>query len=139
MKADDIFANELIGSVSVGESITGSIGSVGITVDLSDAVIESGISANGILIGDASRNAELEAELSPNGIISDMLIGTINIIHGEYPAYEGLYEVTPRAEAQTIETAKKLLEDDISIKAIPYYDVSNQYGRTIYIGGDINA
>ena len=48
--------------------------------------------------------------------------------------YEGPYDVTPKVTAQTLPTAKKLMRDDVSVRAIPYFDVSNPAGgKTNYI------
>ena len=48
--------------------------------------------------------------------------------------YEGEYVITPTIDGQTLETANKMLIDDVTINAIPYQDVSNpQGGRTITI------
>ena len=52
---------------------------------------------------------------------------------GEY--YEGEYEVIPKTEAQTMETKGLLMSDDVTITAIPYFEVSNiQGGQTVWIG-----
>lgn len=52
--------------------------------------------------------------------------------------YEGEYEVTPKVSSQTLPTAKKLMKDDVMVKAIPYFDVSNPAGgQTIYIGSEL--
>lgn len=52
--------------------------------------------------------------------------------------YEGPYDVTPKVTAQTLPTAKKLMRDDVSVRAIPYFDVSNQAGgNTIYIANEV--
>ena len=51
--------------------------------------------------------------------------------------YEGSYDVTPTTEAQTLETANKLLTANIKVKSIPYFEVSNQNGTTVYIGGEV--
>ena len=52
--------------------------------------------------------------------------------------YGGPYEVTPKVEAQTLPTAKKLMREDISVRAIPYFDVSNPAGgNTIYIANEV--
>lgn len=49
--------------------------------------------------------------------------------------YEGDYDVTPKVEAQRLETKEKLMADDVRIKAIPFFEVSNNSGGdTIYIG-----
>lgn len=53
-------------------------------------------------------------------------------------AYEGDYEVTPRIDSQTLETAGKRMKDNVQIKAIPFFDVSNNSGgSTVYIGSSI--
>lgn len=52
--------------------------------------------------------------------------------------YEGTYEVTPKVTAQTLQTAQKFMREDVSIQAIPYFDVSNQAGgNTIYIANEV--
>jgi hypothetical protein len=56
----------------------------------------------------------------------------------KYPTYEGDYVVTPSVDAQSLETAQKSLENDLTIKAIPYYETSNQKGgETVYIGKEV--
>jgi len=61
----------------------------------------------------------------------------INTTQGE--RYEGDYEVTPTAEGLTLETAEKVMTDDLEIKAIPYYETSNPLGGyTVYIAGSLN-
>lgn len=52
--------------------------------------------------------------------------------------YEGPYDVTPKVTAQTLPTAKKLMQEDVSVRAIPYFDVSNPAGgNTIYIASEV--
>lgn len=54
--------------------------------------------------------------------------------NGDYPIYSGEYEVAPTLEEQRLETANKLLKDDVKIKAISRYDVTNTAGgTTVYI------
>ena len=49
--------------------------------------------------------------------------------------YSGVYEVIPSIDPQTLLTKNRLMEDDIQVKAIPYYETTyNQNGKTIYIG-----
>lgn len=55
----------------------------------------------------------------------------------EHDYYEGTYVVTPMVDTeQTLLTADKIMADDVTVRAIPYYETSNQYGKTIYIGED---
>ena len=52
--------------------------------------------------------------------------------------YEGPYSVTPKVDAQSLETRDKYMKNDVTIKAIPYYNVSNTSGgSTVYIGKEI--
>ena len=52
--------------------------------------------------------------------------------------YEGPYDVTPKVTAQTLPTAKKFMQEDVSVRAIPYFDVSNPAGgNTIYIASEV--
>lgn len=52
--------------------------------------------------------------------------------------YEGPYDVTPKVTAQTLPTAKKFMQEDVSVRAIPYFDVSNPAGgNTIYIAKEV--
>lgn len=53
----------------------------------------------------------------------------------EYAQYEGVYEVTPRLYGQSLETADKVLQNDVTIHQIPVSRVSNPYnGITVLIG-----
>ena len=52
--------------------------------------------------------------------------------------YEGPYDVTPKVTAQTLQTAQKFMREDVSVRAIPYFDVSNPAGgNTIYIANEV--
>lgn len=46
--------------------------------------------------------------------------------------YAGPYTVTPKVDAQTMATKDKAMSDDVTIKAIPVYDVSNTSGGTTF-------
>lgn len=54
------------------------------------------------------------------------------------PDYDGgAYDITPKPyESQTFETKGKRMMDDVTVRAIPYYETSNVSGITIYIGGE---
>lgn len=51
--------------------------------------------------------------------------------------YDGEYEVVSKIDwDETLDTAKKYLSRNIVVKAIPYAEVSNEYGgKTVTIGG----
>lgn len=50
--------------------------------------------------------------------------------------YKGSYEVTPSAREQVLETAEKVMRNDVTIKEIPYKETPNSSGRgtTVRIG-----
>lgn len=54
--------------------------------------------------------------------------------------YEGSYEIVPSTEVQTVECSGMYMKDDVVCKEIPYYEVSNIDGVTVYIGKEnVNA
>ncbi len=67
-------------------------------------------------------------------------INTINIgfnIGGTSttPPYDGEYEVTPKTyDEQTLQTVNKKMLKNVTIKKIPQFEVSNEYGCTLIIG-----
>lgn len=87
--------------------------------------------------GEVRVKATLTADISSKCVIGDVTVGRVVIRKVEADPYEGEYIVTPSGESQILETENKKMLNDVQVKAIPYYDVSNEYGRTIYIGGDI--
>lgn len=59
-------------------------------------------------------------------------------VYKDADPYTGSYEVTPKVEAQTMPTAQKLMTQDVTIKAIPIYNVSNNSGgSTVYIAKEV--
>lgn len=48
--------------------------------------------------------------------------------------YEGDYEVTPDKDDMTLRTKKLVMSDDLTVKAVPAYRVSNSKGITFIIG-----
>lgn len=59
----------------------------------------------------------------------------IKIRTGDYDAYTGPYEVTPRLYQQELETSQKLMNDDVTVYEIPITRTSNpQDGLTVLIG-----
>lgn len=54
----------------------------------------------------------------------------------DLPKYGGTYTVTPEVGAgQTLETAGKYLTNDVTVKAIPDYEVTNEAGGNTFIIG----
>lgn len=53
--------------------------------------------------------------------------------------YEGEHVVIPKSEAQVLQTKKKYMEDNVTVTAIPYFNVTNPSGgQTIYIGSEVD-
>lgn len=53
--------------------------------------------------------------------------------------YTGSYEVIPKVDAQTLPTAQKFMADDVRIREIPMFEVSNtDGGETVYIGTEVD-
>lgn len=50
--------------------------------------------------------------------------------------YLGPYDITPLFSVQTLPTAKRLMQQDVTVKKIPQYEVSNDYGGYTLIIGD---
>lgn len=82
-----------------------------------------------------SLNTNLNIVGSLNSI--NNIIGNIGIGGVEYPDYSGEYEITPQVESQTLQTKNRILRENMQVKEIPYYETSNLYGETIYIGSEV--
>ncbi len=55
----------------------------------------------------------------------------------EVEKYEGNYDVTPKASEQSLATKDKFMFDNVTVKAIPYAEVTNNSGgKTATIGGN---
>lgn len=52
--------------------------------------------------------------------------------------YLGDYVVTPKVDEQRMATKNKVLIEDVTIKSIPFFNVSNTSGgSTVYIGNEV--
>ena len=83
---------------------------------------------------------KLDVKFSENNQCFELNVGQIQtvteFVGGEL--YEGEYDVTPKVTEQMLRTKGKVLADDVRVKEIPYYDVSNTSGgSTIYIGNEV--
>lgn len=59
-----------------------------------------------------------------------------SVVFGNAEEYTGSYEVVPSAKEQILATAQKVLENNVTIKEIPYKEVTNvgNRGTTVIIG-----
>lgn len=94
----------------------------------------------GILKGFIIPNTELVGIIANAACIKGHLIdicplkGIITIAQ-QYEDYEGNYVVTPSFAEQLLPTEEKHLVDDITVKSIPYSEITNPTGGiTINIG-----
>lgn len=80
---------------------------------------------DGMLLGNISNTLTISGSISPG-----------NISTNRFPFYQGSYIVTPIANLDLLlETANKVLQDDIIVNKIPYTEVSNlSGGYTVSIG-----
>lgn len=54
------------------------------------------------------------------------------------PEYNGAYSVTPSPEdVRVLATAQKYMDADLRVEKIPFFEVSNQDGTTVYIGSEV--
>ena len=57
------------------------------------------------------------------------------IVYLDMPWYEGDYTVTPTFEDQVLETKQHAMSNDLTVEEIPLFEVSNETGTTLIIGG----
>ena len=86
---------------------------------------------------------QLNGTLNGVGLIGGYLTGVgaidgqLNIGSGggTYPHYQGDYTVTPLTRgAVVLDTNGKVMDDDVTVIKIPYFETSNVSGKTVYIG-----
>ena len=85
------------------------------------------------ITGSLSNNINIVGSLTS----INSIVGGIDLGGAEYPDYSGEYEITPQVESQTLPTRNKILRENMEVKEIPYYETSNEYGNTIYIGSEV--
>lgn len=84
----------------------------------------------------SEKESIVDIAFEENGLSMDVDFGEVQKI--ESPIYGGPYEVTPTTDPLLLETAGKRMEEDMLIKAIPRFDVSNTAGgTTVYIGTEV--
>lgn len=98
------------------------------SVSSQEGTLKGRIIFDGVLRGLIRTEAKLKGSIKTNGILHGSLM-----ITEEFDSYVGLYNVTPRISSQSIPTANKLMNDDVTVNGIPYYEVSNQQGGTTFI------
>lgn len=68
----------------------------------------------------------------PNGVDGFNPVN-VDVLQTQGEEYSGSYEITPAVEQQIMQTAEKVMREDVTIKEIPYAEVSNPAGGTTVI------
>ena len=89
--------------------------------------------------GNIKVKIKISGNVKASSIIGTAEVGRVTVKKEDWPDYDGVYEAIPNTNEQIFSTSDKHMVTDFKVSPIPYYDVSNEYGRTIYIGGDPNA
>lgn len=84
-------------------------------------------------IGDKTFNARFQQKRQPFDVCFGKVHHLTEYVGGD--PYDGEYDITPKVEAQTMPTKEKIMLEDVTIRAIPYAEVTNQSnGKTVTIG-----
>lgn len=76
-----------------------------------------------------TRNEQIKVDFEHFQIVSD---------HAGVEYYKGDYTVTPKIEKQELATRQKFLAENVKIKEIPFFEVSNlEGGQTVFIGKEL--
>lgn len=76
-----------------------------------------------------TRNENIKVDFEHLQVVSD---------NAEVEYYKGDYTVTPKVEKQELETRQKFLTENVKIKEIPFFEVSNtEGGQTVFIGKEL--
>lgn len=91
--------------------------------------LHGSLEPDGIISGKLSAVGGLTANLSDTG----HLYGTIQN-QKAYPQYTGEHNIIPKAhQDQILETANKLVVQNIIVHEVPYEETHNESGTTVYI------
>ena len=92
---------------------------------------------SGTITGVISAQKSLRGNIEAHGALS----GTValpKVVDYGGEVYEGEYIITPETDSQTLPTARKRMQDDLTVLAIPYYETTNETGgNTVYIGMEV--
>lgn len=90
--------------------------------------------------------SKIVGELNAAGVCGSMntanMTGAIGngvaFVDGSTDPYLGEYDVTPKVEAQVMPCAGKKMLKNVDIKAIPFFETSNETGTTVYIAAEVD-
>lgn len=79
-----------------------------------------------------ANNADLQECIDIAESLPDANIST------EAEPFDGEYTVTPKVTEQIMATKNRLMLNDVTVKSIPFFNVSNTSGgNTVYIGNEV--
>jgi len=98
-------------------------------------VLRTELSDRAAITAQMSGQELLHGNLAPEERLTVVI--TIPDVAHDRP-YKGPYEVTPKAHDQTVlETGGKSMAEDVTVLKIPYYEVGNSSGDTVYIANEV--
>lgn len=81
------------------------------------------------------KQLNVDGELTLSTYDGEIFVGEV-ISSETHEEYHGIIEVIPQVDNNVVlNTANKIVNDDITVLPIPYYEVSNIDGTTVVIGG----
>lgn len=89
------------------------------------------------LIGKIITTPNLQGSIKQNSHLQGKLnYSSYEIYNAE--KYEGEYNITPLAfQQQELETKNRILEENVIVREVPFFEVSNTEGTTVYIGSEV--
>lgn len=120
----------LSGDISQSKELTGKI--------VQQNTINGSVSTANCLVlkSEINKKAQLNAKILSKQNLAGGLTIPLIIDSKEKETYEGDYIITPKVVNQSLETKNKLMKNDVTVLAIPYFETSNLTGKTVYIGGE---
>lgn len=82
-------------------------------------------------------NAATITGVMGEGNVTGVIGNGVAFVDGSTDPYLGEYEVTPKVGAQTVPCAGKKMLKNVDIKAIPFFETSNETGTTAYIAAEV--
>lgn len=87
-----------------------------------------------VIEGEVNLLNVIEGEFGLLNVI-DGEIDKVIYVDGSHAAYTGDYIVTPITTGPIVlETAQKIMTDDVTVLTIPYFETANESGNTVFIG-----
>ena len=84
----------------------------------------------------STQSQTFEFEFEQNPVYEFTVDQAIEVVGGEH--YQGEYIITPSpSDAIVLETEGKVMDDDVTVIKIPYYETSNVTGKTVYIASEV--